>query len=157
MRLKQILSNMDLYFGVIFLYSLIILIVMDVSTRALSLSPFIGTIEVVRCCLIWCVFISLRYTTKEGGHIKMDDILSRFPRKVQIFFELIWHVAAVSVFGVVSFSAVIATIRNRYGVTEALGIPFWIFFLPTIIGFILVTLESLVILVRYIKKMKTVC
>lgn len=154
MKLKQILSNLDMYFGILFLYSLIALIVIDVSIKALSLQPFIGTIEVVRCCLIWSVFISLRYTTKEGGHIRMDDILSRFPRKVRAVFELIWHVAAVGVFGVISVSAVIATIRNRYGATESLGIPFWIFFLPTIVGFVLVTLQSLGILIRYIKNLK---
>lgn len=154
MKAKQILSNLDVYSGVIFLYLLILLVVMDVSVRALSLQPFIGTIEVVRCFLIWSVFISLRYTTREGGHIRMDDILSRFPRKVQVVFELAWHAAAVGVFGIVSVSAVIATIRNRYGATEALGIPFWIFFLPTIIGFFLVTLQSMIILVRYIKNLK---
>ena len=155
MKAKQILSNLDRVFGILFLYLLILLVVMDVSIRALSLQPFIGTIEVVRCCLVWSVFISLRYTTREGGHIRMDDILSRFPRKVQTVFELVWYVAAVGVFGVVSVSSVIATIRNRYGATESLAIPFWIFFLPTIIGFILVTLQYVAILVRRIKDLKT--
>ena len=147
---------MDMYFGIIFLYLLILLVVMDVSIRALSLQPFIGTIEVVRCCLIWSVFISLRYTTKAGGHIRMDDLLARFPRKVQSVFGLVWHLSAVGVFGIVSVSSVLATIRNPYGATEALGIPFWIFFLPTIIGFSLVTLQYIVILIHYIKDLKAI-
>jgi TRAP-type C4-dicarboxylate transport system permease small subunit len=155
LKTRQILNNMDMYFGIVFLYVLILLVVLDVSIRFLSLQPFIGTIEVVRICLIWSVFIALRYTTKEGGHIRMGELLARFPEKVQHVVRLIWQASAVMVFGIISISSIISIIRNFYSTTEALNIPYWIFFLPTIVGFTLVTLQYLVILIRYIKNHKT--
>lgn len=143
-----------MYFSVVFLYVLILLVVVDVSIRFLSLPPFIGTIELVRICLIWSVFFALRYTTKEGGHIRMDELLARFPEKVQHVVRLIWQASAVLVFGIVSISSIISFISNFYSTTEALSIPYYIFFLPTIAGFTLMTLQYLAILVRYIKNPK---
>ena len=143
-----------MYFGVVFLYVLILLVVVDVSIRFLSLQPFIGTIELARICLIWSVFFTLRYTTKEGGHIRMDEFLTRFPEKVQYVVTFIWQASAVAVFGIVSISSVISFISNFYSTTEALSIPYYIFFLPTIVGFTLMMLQYLVILIRTIKNPK---
>jgi TRAP-type C4-dicarboxylate transport system permease small subunit len=143
------------YFGVFFLFTLIILVVVDVSIRSLSLQPFIGTIELVRCCLIWSVFISLRYTTREGGHIRMGELMARFPEKLQYIVAITWRIFAVIVFGIISISAITATARNLYTSTEALQIPYWIFFFPTVVGFILVTIQYIVMLVGFIKENQT--
>jgi len=130
---------------------LITLVVVDVSIRSLSLQPFIGTIELVRCCLIWSVFISLRYTTREGGHIRMGELMTLFSDRVQYVIGIIWRISAVLVFGIVSISAVISTSRNLYSTTEALELPYLIFFFPTIVGFILVTIQYFIILIEFIK------
>jgi TRAP-type C4-dicarboxylate transport system permease small subunit len=142
---------LDIYFGVFFLFMLITLVVVDVSIRSLALQPFIGTIELVRCCLIWSVFISLRYTTQKDGHIRMGELMALFPNGVQYIIGVMWRISAVFVFGIVSISAVISTSRNLYSTTEALELPYWIFFLPTIVGSILVTIQYIIILYDFIK------
>ena len=84
----------------------------------------------------------------------MGELIAQFPGKVQYMVGIMWRLSAVLVFGLVSISAIISTSRNLYSTTEALELPYWIFFLPTILGFSLVTIQYFLMLVNFIKEKK---
>ena len=154
MKLWRMVTAVDRYLGVVFLLSLIFLVLLDTLLRAIHLAPFVGTIELVRCFLICSVFITLRYVASEDGHIRMDEVMSYFPSSVQTVVKVVWHLAAVAAFGLITASAISSTIHNARDTTPTLEIPFILFFLPTTIGFFLATIQYAVTLAGFIRQRK---
>ncbi len=151
-RIWQGITVVDLYLGVIFLFNLIILVLLDTVLRAFSMTPFMGTMELVRCFLIWSVFISLRLVTQENAHIRMGELLALSPLVMQKFLNFLINLAALIIFGIITLSVFTTTAHNFYDTTPTLEIPIVIFFFPTIIGFLLTTIQYAVILVSLIWK-----
>lgn len=150
------LTAADRYLGVIFLFNLIILVLLDTVLRAFSMTPFMGTMELVRCFLIWSVFISLRLVTKENAHIRMGELMALSPPIIQNFLNFLINLAALIIFGIITLSVFTATVHNFYDTTPTLEIPIVIFFFPTIIGFLLTTIQYAIILASLIWKKKAV-
>jgi TRAP-type C4-dicarboxylate transport system permease small subunit len=148
MRFWRAITTADRFVGGIFLFSLILLVILDTVLRAFSLTPFMGTMELVRCFLIWSVFIAVRYITAEGAHIRMGEIVAFFPKGAQRALSLITHATAVAVFGLITVSSISTTVSNARDTTPTLEIPFVLFFLPTIIGFLLATVQYAILLNR---------
>jgi TRAP-type C4-dicarboxylate transport system permease small subunit len=151
-KVWQGLTTVDRYLGVIFLFNLIILVLLDTVLRAFAMTPFMGTMELVRCFLIWSVFISLRLVTKENAHIRMGELMSLSPPIVQKFLNFLINLTALIIFGIITFSVLTTTAHNFYDTTPTLEIPMVIFFFPTIIGFLLTTIQYAIILVSLIWK-----
>lgn len=151
-RIWQGLTAVDRYLGVIFLFNLIILVLLDTLLRAFSMTPFMGTMELVRCFLIWSVFISLRLVTQENAHIRMGELMALSPLIMQKFLNFLINLAALIIFGIITLSVFTTTVHNFYDTTPTLEIPIVIFFFPTIIGFLLTTIQYAIILVSLIWK-----
>lgn len=151
-RIWQGITVVDRYLGVIFLFNLIILVLLDTVLRAFSMTPFMGTMELVRCFLIWSVFISLRLVTQENAHIRMGELLALSPLVMQKFLNFLINLAALIIFGIITLSVFTTTAHNFYDTTPTLEIPIVIFFFPTIIGFLLTTIQYAIILVSLIWK-----
>ncbi len=147
MKSWRAVTVVDRYLGAVFLFSLIFLVILDTLLRAFYLTPFMGTMELVRCLLIWSVFIALRYVTSEGAHIRMGELVALFPGPVQKVLKVLCHLTAVAVFTLITASSISTTISNAYDTTPTLEIPFVLFFLPTIVGFLLATIQYAIILV----------
>lgn len=141
MILWRVLTVADRWAAVVFLFSLVVLVVLDTILRALYLTPFLGTMELVRCFLIWSVFIALRFVTSEDAHIRMAELMTLCPWRLQRAVKITIHLSAVAVFGLITTSTIITTISNIQGTTPTLEIPLIFFFLPTVIGFFLVTIQ----------------
>lgn len=151
-KIWRVLTTIDRYLGVIFLFNLIILVLLDTVLRAFSMTPFMGTMELVRCFLIWSVFISLRLVTKENAHIRMGELMALAPARLQKFLNFIINFAALIIFGIITISVLTTTAHNFYDTTPTLEIPMVIFFFPTIMGFLLTTIQYALILISLICK-----
>jgi len=146
MNIWRAVTAVDRYLGVVFLFSLVLLVILDTVLRTLYLTPFMGTMELVRCFLIWSVFIALRYTTSEDAHIRMGEVMGIFPEPFQAAVKVLCHFAAVAAFGLITASSLVTTINNARDTTPTLEIPLILFFLPTVVGFLLVTIQYGIIL-----------
>ncbi len=146
MNLWRAVTVADRYLGVVFLFSLVLLVILDTVLRTLYLSPFMGTMELVRCFLIWSVFIALRYATSEDAHIRMGELMALFPKPFQTTVKILCHSSAVAAFGLITASTLVTTINNARDTTPTLEIPLVLFFLPTVVGFLLVTIQYGIIL-----------
>ena len=103
--------------------------------------PFVGAEELTRFMLICVVFLTLPYVVVSGANIRLEEGLMLLPQGIQ----RVAHVA-ISATGSVTFivaaaSVATATLRNLQNATPTLGIPYWIFFAATFIGFLMAAVE----------------
>ena len=155
LKIWKVIRNIDKYLGVLILFMMVILVVSQVILRAIFRVSFMGTIDLAQYFLIFIVFISAPYAAREGGHIKMDEIQSLLPKKIQFFLKLFSYSCAVIFFGIISVSAITTTMHNvSLQATPTMAMPFWLFFLPTIMGFFLLAIEYIIILINFIDSYK---
>jgi len=152
MKFWRMVAAVDRYLGAIFLFSLIFLVILDTLFRAFYLTPFMGTMELVRCFLIWSVFVALRYVTSEDAHIRMDEVVAFFPGPVRRALKILRDLTAVAVFALITASFISTTINNFRDTTPTLEIPLLLFFIPTIFGFLLATIQYAIILVATLRE-----
>jgi len=152
MKVWRAVTAADRYLGAIFLFSLVFLVILDTIFRAFYLTPFMGTMELVRCLLIWSVFIALRYVTSEDAHIRMEEVVALFPGPVRRALKILCHLTAVAVFALITVSFISTTITNFSDTTPTLEIPLVLFFLPTIFGFLLATIQYAILLAGILRE-----
>lgn len=140
MGFLRLIRNLDKYLGSLILYFMVIIVVAQVVLRSLFSIPLIGAIELAQYSLIAITFISASYATRDGEHICMAEIQRMLPKKAQFMIDLFVHLGGMICFVLVSYSAVLSTIKNFWNITP-LGMPIPLFFLPTILGFIFLSLE----------------
>ncbi|MCX7787639.1 MAG: TRAP transporter small permease [Spirochaetes bacterium] len=131
----------DRYLSTSILGALILLVALQVVMRVIFLSPLIGAEELARYFLICVVFLGAPFAARTGGHIRMEELLQRFPLKLRTGISFLICLSAVLVFGIVSVGSVITLLRNLQNRTATLSIPFPIFIAPTVLGFVLLTFE----------------
>ena len=144
MNIANIIRNADRNLATVSLILLTLLVFAQVVMRVVFLSPLVGVEEFIRYLLIWVVFIGMPYTTRLGDQIKMEELQTFMPKWFRFGLRICILISAVVTFAIVAVAAVITTLKNLQNTTATLSIPFWIFFLPTVLGFILVTFESVV-------------
>ncbi|HUZ17177.1 MAG TPA: TRAP transporter small permease [Spirochaetia bacterium] len=151
MNLRAFLRESDRNVAVLALFVMILLVLAQVIMRVVFLAPLVGAEEFVRYLLIWVVFIGAPFATRRGGQIRMDELQNFMPKAVRYAVRLLSFISGVGVFGIIALSAIITTLHNLTNRTATLSIPFWIFFLPTILGFVLATLESALLFFGFLK------
>ena len=141
MKIWNIVRHIDKYLGTVILFLLVLLVITQVTMRTVFSVPLIGPEELARYFLICIVFFSMSYTARSGGHIRMDELQSFFPKKVRKFLQILIAITGIAIFGLFAAASIITTTKNQGNVTPTLAIPFTIFFLPTMVGFTLLTVE----------------
>lgn len=100
--------------------------------------------EFCRYCYIWTVFLSLGYTIKKGNMLKVGILMDLLPMKLRKSIEIIVNILMLIIFAVFFRYAILYTgkIKVTGQVSSAMGIPMWIMYLSTVIGFALATLRT---------------
>jgi TRAP-type C4-dicarboxylate transport system permease small subunit len=133
MPLWRYLQNVCLAIGVAALAGLVILPSVQIVLRLIHM-PFIGSEEVTRYLLIVSTFIVIPVVTSEAGQIKMDDFIRFLPaRALRVWRAVIAAVAAGS-FALIVLATIESLEITMGSSTPTVGIPFWLFNLPALIG-----------------------
>lgn len=135
-------------FGLLLLLVMTALPALQVFLRTILHKPFVGAEELARFMLICVVFVTLPYVVSSGGSIRMEEILSAFPRLLQKPLRVLSAGVAAAAFGVAAYSVAVATLRNLQNATPSLGIPYWIFFSAAFFGLFFAAVESAVQFVK---------
>ena len=101
------------------------------------------------------VFLGLSFSVKQDGHIVLEVVRKYVSPKLNFYIEIVIHFSGIIVFSIITCSAIITTIKNFRNVTPTLSIPFWLFFLPTILGFCLLSIVHVNALIGIIKESKS--
>jgi len=140
------------YISAAILGAIIFITILQVILRAFFNIPLVGIEELARYLFISFIFLGLSYYNRVDGHIKLDGIQKYLPIKLKRIIGIVIQMSSVLVFGIITYSAIHTSITNFKSTTPTLAIPFWLFFLPTMIGFILLTVEEVFILIRVCRK-----
>ena len=139
------------YISATILVAIMLITIAQVLMRSIFSIPFVGIEELSRYLFISFIFLGLSYYNRIDGHIKLEGIQKNLPLKVKRIIGIIIHASSVIVFGIITFSAIYTSLTNYNSTTQTLAIPFWLFFLPTIVGFALLTVEEIIILIEKCK------
>ena len=147
MQIRKVLFNFDIILGS---FSLVILwgtIMLQILLRQLFSAPLMGAEEMTMYLVACLVITPLGFTEKVNGHIVMEEIQAFFPSAIKKIFRLIINVATTAVYILITVSVFNVVRNNMQNVTPMLRMPFWLFFVPSLIGF---TWLSIVRIVRHI-------
>jgi len=151
MRFKGF-RNIDRDVSALIFAALMILVIIQVTMRVVFLAPVVGAEELVRYFLICIIFLGAPYAARNGGHIRMEEFQNMMPAPVRSAVRFLSHLRAILVFAIVSFSALLTLVNNMNNKTATLSMPFWLFILPTLVGFVLLTVEYALILAAFLRR-----
>jgi TRAP-type transport system small permease protein len=140
--------------GAVMFGVMMIISVIDVSGRYFFMRPLRGSTELVGLMLVIGGSWGMAYCQILHMHIRIDVLLTRFPKKVQSLLWIISSIVCAVVAALVSWQAYLKT--NEYLATELgtrtdiLGIPLWPFVVLMAIGFTWLCFVFLVELVQAI-------
>lgn len=151
MRFKGF-RNIDRDVSALIFAALMILVIIQVTMRVVFLAPVVGAEELVRYFLICIIFLGAPYAARNGGHIRMEEFQNMMPAPVRSAVRFLSHLGSILVFAIVSFSALLTLVNNMNNKTATLSMPFWLFILPTLVGFVLLTVEYALILAAFLRR-----
>ena len=113
----------------VILAAMMFLTVADVIGRYFFNSPIKGTWELVGLLLVGAGTWGLAYCQYKKGHIRVDILLVRFPRRVQSLINFISYLVGSIGFGLISWRAFILgmTYFDTNRVTDTLSLPYFPF------------------------------
>jgi TRAP-type C4-dicarboxylate transport system permease small subunit len=127
--------------SVALLVVLITLPALQIVLRGAVRMPFVGAEELARFTMISVAFIAFPYVISSGANIRMEDGQTLLPPVVVRWLRFLIAVCGLLVFAFIAVSTVVATFANLQNATPTLGIPYYIFFAATFVGFALGAVE----------------
>ena len=143
--------NLDRNITAVIFVALMVLVVIQIIMRVIFLAPLVGAEELVRYFLICIIFIGAPFAARNGGHIRMEEFQAMLPKPLRRVVRFLSFLSAVVVFGIVSYSSVLTLFQNINNRTATLSMPFWIFILPTVFGFLLLTMEYGILFAEFLR------
>jgi len=135
MQIKKVLLNFDLIVAVSALAGLWGTIMLQVILRSIFNAPLMGADEMTPYLVIWVILAPLAYTERTIGHIIMEEFQVILPSIIKKIIRFLVSVSTTGIYVLVSFSVIYVIKNNLYNTTATLRMPFYIFFIPSAIGF----------------------
>lgn len=148
LKLKQI----DRWISTLLLFSIMIITFVQIALRELFELPMVGVEEFTRYLFIAVIFVGLPYAYRTDGHIRLKGVWNTFPDKVQRIIDIIIELSSLIALSVIAVSAIYTTVTNFHSTTLTLSIPFWLFFLPTCMGFTMLVIEHFKLFIKMLRK-----
>jgi TRAP-type C4-dicarboxylate transport system permease small subunit len=114
---------------------------LQVVLREILNLPFIGAEELTRFMLICVVFVTFPYVVASGANIRLEEGLHLLPAAVQRPLHIAIAATGALTLAVAAAAIAVATLRNLQNATPTLGIPYWVFFSASFVGFLAAAVE----------------
>jgi len=101
-RLASLLNGL----GVSFLALVMLLIVLNIVMRFVQ-KPMPGAVELVEYMQVVLVFLAIAHTQVHRGHVAIDMIVERFPRRAQDIIDSITNFVSLCFFGLMTWQIVL--------------------------------------------------
>jgi TRAP-type C4-dicarboxylate transport system permease small subunit len=136
---------------IIILAAMATMVFTNVALRFLTDHSILWVEEVSRYLMIWLTFLGAGLVMRHGGHIGIDTLQEKFPRRAA-------HLRALIFLLLLGFFAFMAWIGTRYAVltwsqtTPVLEIPVGLVYLAVPAGFLLLTAHLLLMAAPYVRR-----
>ena len=139
------------------LIAMMLVTVYDVILRLAFHRSLAGAFEISEFTLAIMAPLALIYCEQQRHHISVDLIVQNFPKKVQLWFEIVTTILAALIYIIVAWQCWLNIFLNRIDqlTSPVLLWPVWIFTIPSAIGFFflfLLLLDHLLKLIGQLRK-----
>lgn len=148
----QILTNITRYIALITMISMVVFITFAVISRALF-TPIIGDVEIVQLGMVVLIMCGLAYTEQIKGHIAIGLIVDKLSNKTQRIMDIFSSLLTVAVTLVIGMIYIEVTLNHKNHMqlsTTLLEVPYYLFDIIIVIGFVMWGLEALLNLINLI-------
>ncbi len=112
-KLIAIITRTSTFLAVVSLFSMMLLITLDVILNKLAGRPIQGTIELTSYYfMVFVVFLTLPYLEKQHSHISADFIVARFSPKIQNIFNIIGKLLTALFYSFLTYAAFNQAIKS---------------------------------------------
>jgi TRAP-type C4-dicarboxylate transport system permease small subunit len=151
--IKKILNNLDLYFTILILVIMEIMMTLQVFFRYVLRAPFHWSDAFCAYGLVLIVCFGSIYVYRKKnnllGFYALRNVLPRIPR---LILNIIYRVVATIIFGLITCSFFLTVVKNPTAANQAMaGLPYWAYFGPGIISFGIMSILSIIYMVRDIR------
>lgn len=144
----RVLRTAVRWISFVLLAALVITPLAQITMRGIFNVPMAGAEELARYFLICLTFIAASYVTEQGGQIRMEEFQGLIPPKARWILQLTIELSGAVFFAVILIAAAVTIRNNLQNQTAVMELPFWLFMGPLAIGSLLLTVETLVMLVH---------
>ena len=133
---------------------MMLLTAMDVIFRYMFNRPITGSYELIEFMMAILVSFGIAYCALEGGHVSVDLVVARFPKKTQAIIETITSFLSLGLFILITWQNVLYIKENFHSKLESavLFIPVYPFIVVVAIGFAVLCMVFLINLFRYLSE-----
>lgn len=122
MKIFRFISRLLGYIAAVILGFMMMLTVVDVFFRYILNAPLTGAIEVSELLMVVLVFPALGWIAIERSHIRVDLLVSRWPKRVQMIVEIITLLLTLGTYAYITWQSLLES-RNVDMTTSLLSIP----------------------------------
>ena len=151
--LRWIDDYLEEYISLILLAIISCVMMIQIIMRYVFNSSLTWAEELCRYSFIWIAFLGIGYSIKKGTMLRIDIVMQYFPNKIKKIIDLIIQLITL-VFFTYMFNNSIGVVKGIYysgQISPANGIPMFIIYGSTSVGFLLAILrsiQSIIILLR---------
>jgi TRAP-type C4-dicarboxylate transport system permease small subunit len=121
-KLIVVITKTTIFLAVIALFSMMLLITLDVTLNKVIGRPIPGTIEVTSYYfMLFVVFLTLPNIEKNDAHISADFIVARFSSKVQNIFKISGKLLTITFYSFLTYGALTQAIKSTYSLETAMS------------------------------------
>lgn len=155
-RAAKTISRILIAIGAAILFLMMLLTALDVGMRYIFNRPIPGAFELVEYMMAIVIPFSIAYCAQERGHVSVELILARFPKKVQVAVECLMTFVAMIFSIIVAWQnfLYIGEVYDSHLTSSVLLIPAYPFVIPVVLGIATFALMLLLHLIEIISKVK---
>lgn len=127
----------------------------QVVMRKIFQNPLTWSEELCRYCFMWTGFISVGYCIRRRCAIRIDTFVTLLPKRAQLVLEILANFISMALYCLFlrsSWIIVTKTIASTQ-TSPAMGIPFYIIYLCTVLGFLFAVIRLLQVIVQDIRRL----
>lgn len=122
----------------------VLLDVYDVAVRAFGMRPPGFTVATIEYVLLYFTLCAAPYLVRKKGHVYIDALTSRFPRKLRWVVDRLAYLASIAtclLFAYISFGLFVDAFKSGLFDERSIDIPMWLLYLPMPPAFFLAACE----------------
>ncbi|MFC4409941.1 TRAP transporter small permease [Chungangia koreensis] len=150
-KLEKLFSKLENIFLILSQVALVIMMILttfDAFSRYLFSNSIVGAYEVTEMYLmVALVFLSMSYVQKVDGHIRLDILFERFPKRVQAIVNSVFYVLAAGMMffiGLKGLEMTINALQNNLVASGLINLPLWISYIWIPIGAFLIMVRLVI-------------
>jgi TRAP-type transport system small permease protein len=153
---SKTISRVLIAIGATMLALMMVLTALDVGLRYIFNRPLSGAFELVEYMMAIIIPFSIAYCAEQRGHVAVELILTRFPKRVQLVVEALMTFVAMLFAIVIAWQnfMYIGEVYDSHLTSSVLLIPAYPFVIPVALGIGAFALMLLVHLIDIISKVK---